>query len=220
MNARIIQRASRRVKSPIYVPPEGLSSLRILAESGFEAFRSEVERLFHLGSPWAAALLGHLHLTTEAGGAPKAIEVCRAAANGGSAYAQYVLAWALAYAEDNQKQALHYLRLASLQNFTPATVDLAQFVFRGMGTTAPGPRAAVRILRIAIKRGHRGAPARILYIYRKKGPGLARKILGYVLAPIAAVWYLASIYANPFDENVYLLVRRLGHPFVPSKGKG
>lgn len=187
--------------------------MRILAEDGPDAFRSEVERLCQLGSPWAAALLGHLHLTTDASGVERAIELCRPAADAGSAYAQYVLAWALVHA-DNQSQALQYLHLASLQNFSPATVDLSQLVCRGMGTTAPDPRSAVGLLRLAAQRGHRAALWRLSYIYRKENLGVARTIVGFVLAPFAYAWYLLSFFANPFNANVYLLVRRMGTPFV------
>jgi len=200
----------------MYVPREGWSSVRILAKDGPEAFRSEVERLCHLGSPWAAALLGHLHLSTGASGTAKAIEVCKSAANGGSAYAQYVLAWSLAYA-GNQSQALHYLGLASLQKFAPATVDLAQFVCRGMGTSAPDPRSAVGLLWLAFRRGHRAALGRICYIYRREEMGFARRFFGHLIAPIAMLWYVVSVSINPFNVNVYLIACRDGKSILRSK---
>jgi TPR repeat protein len=213
VDAKEFGRARRWARYPIYIPQEGWKSLSILAEGGPNAFRAELESLHSLGSSWAAAVLGHLHLTAEAGAGAKAVEVCRSAADRGYAYAQYVLAWALVDAGD-QSEALRYLSLASLQGFSPATVDLGQFVCRGMGTTGPDPKSAVGLLRLAIKRGHRGAFARICYVYRHCDLGLTRKTIGLVLGPVAHLGYVLSVWRNPFDVRVYLLVRSMGTPFV------
>jgi TPR repeat protein len=218
VDAKEFRRARRWARYPIYIPPEGWKSLSILAEGGPEAFRAELERLHSLGSSWAAAILGHLQLTSGAGAGPKAVEVCRSAADGGNPYAQYVLAWALVDAGD-QSEALRYLRLASLQGFSPAMVDLGQFVCRGMGTSAPDPKSAVGLLRLAIKRGHRGALGRICYVYRHCDLGLTRKTIGLVLGPLAHIRYVLSVWRNPFEVGVYLLVQSMGGPFIGPRQK-
>jgi TPR repeat protein len=205
--------------STLYVPPEGMSALAILAHEGPKAFLAEIERLARSGAPWAAAISGYVYCMPNDSGKrdpAKAIEMCAEPAAAGDPYASYVLGWALGIS-GRHAEALEMLQQAAAKGFGPAAMDLASFFMMGWGTSGKNIHAAFRALHLARKLGHRGAVLRYCGICRLEKCGTIRKICAAIVRPFAFWLYSIVAYWNPVSIRVFNFgLKRDARMFKPS----
>jgi len=190
---------------PLYVPEEGRDVLQFLESGGPSRFTDELKRLSTLGSPWASAILGYIALMPgpeRTRDTDRAIELCKGHAHGGDSYAQFVLAWALIY-HGETNLAYETMKKAMLTGFPPATLDFAVFIWHGWGTQERYPRLALRALRRADQTGHKAAFEWRCFFYKSGQLGIARRLIGYVLAPIGRLRYILALSRDPFSCRVF-----------------
>lgn len=199
---RLRRSAWRHLRVPLYIPSEGEAVVRLLACKGPVAFVAEVERLASLGSPWAAAVQGYMLLMTREdheANVARAIEICRAPATGGDAYAQYILSWALMFA-GRRHEGLQMMKAAAVKRFPPAAVSIAKFMSAGLGVQSANSRDALGALRVAQRLGHKGVCAARSLIYRGGQLGLGGRLIGYALMPcVIAQAAAATLWWDPFS---------------------
>ncbi|HWZ64681.1 MAG TPA: hypothetical protein VNX02_16805 [Steroidobacteraceae bacterium] len=187
-------------------------SLVILKRDGGTAFLNELRKLASLGSAWASAFLGYQALLLRDDGArdiDAAIQLCKAPAASGDAYAAYILAWANHLRGDHAEAITHF-RTATRQLFPPAVVDFA-FVFWKFQSDKQ-PDGVLASLQVASSVGHCEALRFRCAIYRTGKLGFWRRVVGNVLTPIAYVNMLIPSLLHPFSAQVFRF-----NPKAPSK---
>ena len=194
----------RYLRRPVYVPEEGRSLVNILELKGPEPFLTEIERLANLGSQWACSLLGYIAISGDRNGTVdtrRARQLVMSAAKGGYAYAQYVLAWTLLI-DGDRTGALENMKRAGVQLFPPAALDLALFVWIGVGIERPEPQAAVRLLSHANALDHANTLQLRCVFYRSGKLGVTHRAMGFVLSPYAWIRYAVALAYDPFRAEV------------------
>lgn len=187
----------------IYVPVAARQPLATLKRDGGEAFLAELEKLAALGSPWAAAFLGYRALLLKEDGTrdiDRAIQLCTGPAASGDAYASYVLGWAT-YLSGRHAEAITYFRRAARQLFPPAVLDCAGFFWIAYRDKEP-----LRVLVSLELARDVGARATIVFrskIYRTGGLGIGRQLFGYLIAPIAYLYWHLAIFCDPFSAQSF-----------------
>lgn len=204
-HSRLAGRAwKHHLNYPLFVPENGWAVLSILDTAGSTAFVEEVKRLASLGSPWASAVLGYLHLRSAVDGTRNlkaAMDACCSPAAAGHAYAQYVLAWALLL-DGQPSAAVDSLQRSGVQLFSPAMLDLARFVWHGWGVE-PDPRIAVEMLSHASALKHFSALLFKCAFLRTGKLGVVRQLIGYSLTPLALVRYMIALRFDPFGPSTF-----------------
>jgi hypothetical protein len=192
------------LNGPLYVPTQGRELLVILEAQGPTRVIGELERLSALGSPWASAALGYVCLMPDTDGkrdANRAAELCKPHADAGDAYALYIFAWAKFLAGDHEV-ALGAMKKSAMLHFPPATLDLTTFVWKG--TTQGDSSPALRLLRYAEMTQHKAALLWRCQFYASGRFGVARRVLGYSLLPIAKLRYWIALLLDPFSSKVFV----------------
>ena len=164
----------------------------------------ELTRLSSLGSPWASAVLGYLALMPGADGIrelDRAIELCKPHADRSDAYSLWVLAWALLH-KGEVNLAASTMQRAAVQEFPPALLDFASFIWRGWGIKNPKIADALARVRRAEKVGHKGAWVWRSQYYRSGKFGIIRRFLGYLLMPLAWSRWAIGIWTDPLSCQV------------------
>jgi hypothetical protein len=193
----------RNLNGPLYVPDEGREVLTFLALGGPGRFVGELQRLSAQGSPWAAAVLAYNSLIpVRSANVEIAAQLCRAHAEAGDPYACFVLGWALFYAGDHWR-AVRYMRSAMAAGFRPAMVDFARFAWNGVSTGRRDPETALKAIRAAHQAGHKGALLTRCVFYVSGRLGVGRRVVGYLLYPVATLRYLVAICSDPFSSAVF-----------------
>lgn len=192
--------------------PEELRALRLVLDiEGRSAFIAQIQRLAQLDSANAAALLAYLNLRGEISGQPdlvRALQLCRDAGRHHNAYVQYVEAWVHWELKD-YRSAMDRLRQSGAQLFPPAALDLSRYVWHGWGIAEPDKRIAMQLLRHADALGHAASLLVRSTFYRSGQLGVARRILGYFLYPVALMRYGLELRFNPFSARVFLVDLRV-----------
>jgi TPR repeat protein len=150
-------------------------------------------------------VLGYISLMLDGNGkrdSQKAIQLCSTSAEAGDSYARFVLAWALLYAGDHRR-ALELMRAAMEARFLPAMVDFAKFAWNGVGSRRRHPEEALKALQLADQAGHKGALLCMCWFYTSGQFGIARRLLGYALVPIASLRYFVAMCSDPFSSRVF-----------------
>lgn len=196
----------RSLNYPLYIPDDLSELVRkpLVTGSQDEAVEN-CTRLARLGSPAARALSAYLSfrgVELPDMKQAQAEELCRAAAVGGHAYAQYVLAWTQ-WNKQAHSDAFAWICESAKQSFLPAIVDLGRFAANGIGVPADPVAAQVAYLR-AMRRGHAAAPGTLLNLYRQGELGLSKKTIGTTLYPIALLWHALNSWIRPFSAAVFL----------------
>jgi hypothetical protein len=199
----------------IYIPLAAQQHLAILKHEGRNAFLVEVEKLAALGSPWASAFLGYQALLLKADGTrdiDRAIQLCKQPAVFGDAYAAYILGWAT-FLRGDHAEALTHFRRATRQLFPPAVLDSISFFWISHWRTEP---ARVLIsLQQARNVGHRQTIVFRSAIYRTGKLGFDRLLLGYLLAPVAYLYFRIASWRDPFSAQSFAF-----HPKNPVRVLG
>lgn len=201
---------------PLFVPEQGRHALRLLEEGGTRRFLDELERLSTLGSPWAAAILGYIALVPGPEGkrdASRAADLCRTPANRGDSYAQFVFAWAMVLTGET-KAAFDFMKKAAVSGFPPATLDFTTLLWSLSRKTPNDAATAVKALRLAYRAGHSAAPAWRYHFYKSGHLGLFRRVMGYVLMPVARLRFMLATYRDPFSCKVFLFASRATAPLL------
>ena len=196
----------------IYVPAVAAQHIPKQARYNGPALLKELERLAALKVPWACAILGYQALLRRPDGTrqvERALDLCRAPAQSGDAYAQYVLAHALSLAGDAEAAVSHLLKSAR-QLFPPAVLDLTTALCAAKPTAGGKPAQRHRDLAFAASVGHAGALFRRLSFYRSGRAGLVYRLLGYLLMPLGALRLLIAALFTPFSADVFLFTGNLG----------
>ena len=199
---------------PLHIPAEGLQIFGSPSKSNLFDVKAELERLASLGSAWAAAALGWLYICKSRDGTRdpgRAIKLCRRPAAAGDSYASYVLAWALALANQGT-EAVDMMKRAALAGFLPARLDLVTFVWNGWDPTRRNKRVAYDLLNHA--QGHKAAMVWRCRLNRSGEFGLVRQVLGYALMPVALLRYAVAFWRNPFSSKVLVFQPRMTRPSV------
>jgi hypothetical protein len=187
----------------IYFPAESAPHLRRLSVDGEASLIPELEKLSSMGSPWASAILAHHALLLAPNGArdiDRAIRLCKEPASGGDAYAQYVLGWAVLLA-GRHREAGEYFKAAGRQLFPPAVLDSTGFFW--LANQQARPEQVLISLKQASSVGHFATSLWRSRIYRSGRLGLARRVLGYLTAPFAMIYYLNACRQRPFSAKIY-----------------
>jgi TPR repeat protein len=192
----------------VYIPSAAERHLVTLKRDGRRAFLDELEKLAALGSPWASAFLGYQALLLTPDGTrniERAIQLCKQPALSGDAYAAYILGWATFLSGDHA-EALTYFRRATRQLFPPAVLDSVQFFWSSKGRTEP---AGVLIsLRQARNVGHRCTMVFRGAIYRTGKLGIGRLLLGFLLWPVAWLYFSVASFRDPFSAQSFVFDSR------------
>jgi hypothetical protein len=203
----------------IYVPDEGRHVLGVLESEGPTRFIQELERLSALGSAWASAILGYMHVVPGSDGKrnlDRALALCENHARSGDAYALFVCGWALIFKRQH-KAAYDAMEKAVQLGFSPATLAFALFIWAGWGTEGRHPALAMRALRLAASQGHKGSPIWRCGFYRSGQLGVLHRCLGYILTPFARVPYWLALWTDPFSARVFVFYERPTGPALRPK---
>lgn len=208
-----VRRRWRRLGAmmPMHIPAEGHDVLRLLELGEIERFSDELCRLSSLGSPWASALLAWLCLIPAKDGVRdvnRAIDLCRRHAYAGDSYSRYVLAWALVYA-GHKEDALPMMARAAEAGFPPASVDLITLLW---GNLRERPKLAVELLSRADRSRHMAAMLWRCRVYQTGSLGFARRILGYLMMPIALWRGFWGFWKDPFSCEALLFQEWMTKP--------
>jgi hypothetical protein len=202
----------------VYVPEEGRFVLRVLESEGPTRFIQELERLSALGTPWASAMLGYMHVVPGADGKrnlDRALALCEGHARSGDAYALFVCGWALIF-KGQHKAAYDAMDKAVQLGFSPATLAFALFIWGSWGIDGWHPALAMRALRLAGRQGHKASSVWRCGFYRSGKLGIARRVLGYLLTPFARTPYLVALWKDPFSARVFVIYERPTGPALNS----
>lgn len=200
----------KHVHGLIFIPAAAEKHITIANRSVPEKFQNELERLSMLGVPWACAILGYQALLLRPDGTrdiDRAISLCSGPAQKGDPYAQYILSWALRLNGDIAG-AVKTLMNSTKKLFPPAILDSAYFLLQAQMSERQ-TKQLFFFLTTAQNVGHAGAFARRLMFYRSGRFGVTRKVLGYLLFPLAAARYLAAAVLSPFSANVFFYFQKL-----------
>jgi hypothetical protein len=96
-------------------------------------------------------------------------------------------------------------------------VDFAKFVWSGVGTGARQPEAALKAIQFAHRVGHKGALLIQCGLCSSGRLGLGRRLLAYLLYPIASVRYLVAICLDPFSSDVFHFQKNARRPLLKAK---
>jgi hypothetical protein len=187
----------------IYVPVAARQHLTILKRDGGDAFLAELEKLAALGSPWASAFLGYKALLLKEDGTrdiDRAIQLCTGPAASGDVYASYILGWAT-YLSGHHAEAMTYFTRAARELFPPAVLDSAGLFWITHRDKEPS-RVLVSLAQ-ARNVGHRATMVFRSKIYRTGKLGIARLLLGYVIAPIAYLYWHFASFRDPFSAQSF-----------------
>ena len=157
-----------------------------------------------LGSRWSSNVLAYMDISHGLGGkidTRRARALTTPLATAGDAYAQYILAWTQLIDGDRQG-ALENMKRAGVQLFPPAALDLALYVWLGVGLDRPDPPAAVRLLSHASALGHANTLQTRCVFYRSGKFGIGYELLGYFLTPFAWMRYAFAALGDPFCAEV------------------
>ncbi len=146
-------------------------------------------RLAQLGSNSAAATLGYFCLLSEDNDGidrESGLSLCRAAANRGDSYAQYVTAWH-EYELGHIRSFQRWINRSARQRFTPALGDLALLMLSPRKRSNRRPDLAKRIFFFAIRRGHLASI--ILFLARSLvgSFGWHYRVIALIAFPIAII---------------------------------
>src|SRR5437016_6378574 len=190
----------------LYVPKEARYVLKFLETGGPSRLISEWGRLWTLGSPWASAMLGYIGLIPGPDGTRntgRAVELCKAHADAGDSYAQFVLAWALIY-KGEHNLAIAAMKKAAQSRFPPATIDFVTFIWNGLGTKDRYPSTALKLLKLAEQANHKSALIWRCMFYRSGQFGVVRRLFGYLFTPFARLRYVLALWIDPFSCRVFV----------------
>jgi hypothetical protein len=199
---------------PLHIPSEGRYIMKSGGADGLTCLRAELERLSSLGSAWATSALGWLCICKAADGtrdAGRAIELCKGPAAAGDPYASYVLAWALALS-GRGTEAFDMMKRAALAGFLAARLDLVTFVWNGWDPTGRNRLVACNLLNYASD--HSAATLWKCRLWRSGEFGWSRRLLGYLLTPIALLRYTRAFWKNPFSCRVLVFQPWMKRPPV------
>ena len=199
---------------PLYIPKQGRYIFSSRDAGGLVHVKAELERLSSLGSMWASSALGWLCICKGSDGTrdpQRAIELCRGPAATGDAYANYVLAWALALANQGA-QAVEFMKRAALSGFLPAKLDLVTFIWNGRDPTHRNRRVAYDLLNHAER--HKASMVWRCKLNRSGEFGWTRQVLGYLLMPIALLRYAVAVWRNPLSCQVLVFQPWMTRPPV------
>jgi len=190
----------------LYIPEHGQYVIALLESQGMDAFLGELERLSKLGASWATAVLGYRCLLIGPDGQrnPKrAIELCSPGAATGDPYSRFVVGWAYLF-DGRSNLGIDHMRRAAVSGFLPAKLDYSTFVWNGWGTKALYSAAAMKLVQIASREGHKGALIWQCTMFGSGRFGVLRQLLGYALMPFARLRYMLAVLSNPYSRCVFL----------------
>jgi hypothetical protein len=193
------------IQEEIYVPLSAEPQLQALLKDGCKV-EQELERLASLGTAWASAWLAYSALKPTGDGfrdTPRAIHLCKTAAEGGDAFAQYIIAWALIL-EGDLPRGTRYMKSSAMQLFPPAALDSITLFWAGWGVQRTDDRRILRILKIADRVGHDAAWLWRFTMYRTGKLGPFRRLLGYLLTPFGILRYSLAKKLRPFSAQVFV----------------
>jgi TPR repeat protein len=212
---RLRNRFLQQFNMPIYVPAEGRGALNYLETRGTQGLVEELEKLCALGSRWACATLASVCLAADSNGernVTRALDLCRDPAASGDAYALYVYAWALLYS-GSRVAAMRAIRKSALGRFPPAVLDSATFAWNGWGLKERSPRVALGLVYRSFAVHHALALWWLSALFRSGQYGIVLRLLGYLLTPFGALWYLIVATLTPFSSRVFSLSSRSKHTY-------
>jgi hypothetical protein len=204
-NLRLTNAAWRNgLNFPIYVPEELTGISHLLSNGRVAETCSELRRLAALGSDHAAALLAYMcvrGISLTAGNHEGVLLRCQEAAARGNNYAQYVMAVTCRIRGD-YKTEWGWLNMATKNNFGPALAESGQL--------AAGAAHEYDIANLFFRRGMRTGhiPSLIYYLswcYRGKY-GIARRLSGALLFPLAAVLMQVIAWYAPYSLSIFVHV--------------
>jgi len=198
----------------VFVPASAEHALRRLQGCGTSEFVAELHRLAALGTAWAGALLGYDALLLHPDGSrdlTAAVSYCSAPAAKGDALAQYVLAWALLLS-GKTSAAGRELKKSALQLFPPALLDVVTFRWNGWAATRTRDSSILVSLRHARDIGHVAAMYWRSSLYRTGNFGMPRRVIGYVLMPVASCVLAFGRWRHPFSATVFVFNARAHGP--------
>jgi TPR repeat protein len=190
----------------IYVPLSAEPQLQASLKDEFKTLERELERLASLGTAWASAWLAYSALEPTMEGVrdtPRAIQLCKNAAEGGDAFAQYIIAWALIL-EGDTPRGTRYMKSSAMQLFPPAVLDSVTLFWTGWGVERSDDRRILRILRTADRVGHDAAWLWRFTVYRTGKLGSYRLLLGHLLMPFGILRYSLAKKLRPFSAQTFV----------------
>lgn len=165
--------------------------------------------------PWACAILSYHALLLKEDGSrdvERALSLCQESAQAGDPYAQYMLSWALRLKGDS-KGAYQNLKKSSSMLFPPAVLDISFYYDPDWDAETLRRERKIR-LTISDRVGNVWTPARRMSLYRTGEFGAWNLMLGYLLAPYAALRGIVPAIFSPFSATAFLFDRKLSTTLI------
>lgn len=189
---------------------------RLLEVGDVDGAIAEWNRLADLGSGRARCVLAFLALIgtpTRAADIDEARRLASSALTGERGYANYVLG-CIAIKERQVSGIAQYLGESHKAGFVPAATLLASIAIGARNASAKTKSGAERMLLKAAAAGHRPAQLALCGFYLRGRFGLAKRLLGLILFPLALTKYILSAKYRGFSIGAFQYFIRPRMPLV------
>jgi hypothetical protein len=206
------------LKTPLYDADCCPAARELLAVGDIDGAIAEWRRLADLGSGRARCVLAYVAQMGTSSTPPDLEEARRlavSALSGERGYANYVLG-CIALRENQVASAAKCLAESHKAGFVPAATLLASLLFRATDAAPKTIQSAVSMLRRATAAGHRPALIVLCRLYLSGRAGLAHRLLGLILAPIAVVRFLWSVKYHVFSIGSFHTTNSKEPLFAPA----
>jgi len=181
---------------PLYDYNLSESARRSIADGKLSDALAEYHRLAAMGSARAKCVLAYLSLRNLPG-APRKVETAKLFANAALShepgYANYVLSYVASF-ERRPNDAVNRMVDSYKAKFIPAASALGLILAQGYGVSK-NPKDAETFFWRAISAGHIPAPMLLCRFYVRGSRGVAKRLFGAVLFPLA---WLYAVIASKF----------------------